>query len=138
MKHRFRWTGSMPCTGVYQCSACGKPTSANPLDYSSVDYSERCPNAPAILTHDEIETLARQNHYVINLISLKQIWGMRSSLGVVMENNKTIQLKTIADLINNGLCDARFAIIDDSIGELKDIHDVPLKLRGNNVSKQSV
>lgn len=129
MKHRYRWTGSMPCTGVYQCSACGKPTSANPLDYSSVDYNERCPKAPAILTHDEIETLAKENHYVNNLISMKQIWGVQSTIGVVMENNQTVRLKTVADLIKNRLCNERFAIIDESIGELKNIHNVPLKLQ---------
>lgn len=138
MRHRFSWTGSMPCTGAYQCSLCNKTTNAHPLDYSSVDYSEQCPATPFVLTSEQIQELAKENHYVNNLICLKQIWGVNKTLGVVLDSNKMFDVRTVADLVKIGWCSERFAIIDQFIGELKDIYDVPLRLRDQAKIDQQV
>lgn len=126
MKHSYCWTGEMPCTGVYRCTHCKLIADATPLDYSRVDRGE-CPNLPISLTHAQIEELSKENHYVRNLICLKQIWGLNARVGIVLPCGKTAYAYTIADLVKIDCCDSRFLIIDSHIGNLRDIHDVPLK-----------
>ena len=65
------------------------------------------------MTEQEIETLAEENHYLNNLVCLKQIWGLKMRVGIVVEDNKTKQCQTVQDLMDAGcITDPKFLVID--------------------------
>lgn len=70
------------------------------------------------MTHEQIVALAKENHYVNNLISVKEMWKPTSGIGVVLEDGSTKQCRTVADLHSIGLCSERFLVIDEHIGNL--------------------
>lgn len=55
MRHSYAWSGRVPCTGVYRCVHCGLRTKAHPLDYSSVDYTEKCPALNKEKRHEDMQ-----------------------------------------------------------------------------------
>lgn len=67
------------------------------------------------LTSAQIVRLARENHYVINLISVKQMWGLDSTINIVGDG----PMHTVADLVRVGLADPRFLVIDKNIHRLQ-------------------
>lgn len=72
------------------------------------------------LTGAAIETLAKENHYLNQLVSMKRMFGINSSIHVVFpEPGFGRRMATVADLIKAGLTPAKYARIDDNWDRLE-------------------
>lgn len=69
------------------------------------------------MTNDEIEKMAREDHYVSQLVFGKQCFGLDYRVGFVFEKG-TKRFGTIKEMADHGICDQRFAVIDDHIQNL--------------------
>lgn len=66
------------------------------------------------MTSEEIVELAKQDHYVNNLVCGKQIWGLKYRIGVLCsDSGEKKYISSIKDLINLGFCKGeKFLVID--------------------------
>jgi hypothetical protein len=83
-----------------------------------------------MMNNEEIEALAKESHYVNQLVTLKQIWGLHTTLGCVIDSGDyvppttkshnlgmttTVWVKTIKDLFDLGwVKDTKFLVIDEN------------------------
>lgn len=71
------------------------------------------------MTSEAIEAMARETWYVNQLICGKQIFGRDWGLGVLGDDGKKKTLRTVAELVTEGLCEPQFAVIDQHINNLQ-------------------
>lgn len=67
------------------------------------------------LTSGKIDALAREDHLLLQLIRMKQMFGLNSSIYVVDYG----RMRTVADLVKAGLINKKYAVIDNSIHRLE-------------------
>lgn len=70
------------------------------------------------MNHNSIDQLSIENHYVRQLLAMKRIFGIKSQIGVVIEDKTTVMCQTVADLVKIGCADTRFLAIDANIQRL--------------------
>jgi len=73
------------------------------------------------LKGERLDALAKENHYVKNLVAMKSMFGPNASIGIVDEHSNSYQCRTVADLVKHGLCERRFLRIDDNIDNIQTI-----------------
>lgn len=72
------------------------------------------------MTHQDIEDLSKQNHYVRQLVCLKQCFGLHAKIGCVTgEGCETTNCGTIAELHAIGWCGPEFLVIDQHWDKLE-------------------
>lgn len=77
------------------------------------------------MTGEQVEQAAKSHHYVKNLLALKVCFGLHSSMGcVVGPGCKTINCRTIADLVRLKWCSDEYLYLDAHWHNL-----VPIKYR---------
>lgn len=64
------------------------------------------------LTKLEIENIAKNSHYVWQLLQIKCCFGPQARIGIVEEDGETIQCQTVRELIAANLCKEKFLVLD--------------------------
>lgn len=74
------------------------------------------------LTPRQVMQRCYDNHYVKQLVCMKQMFGPNSGVGCVTENG-TVHCKSIADLIKIGWVSDRYAYLDQFLAKLPPLSD---------------
>jgi hypothetical protein len=82
------------------------------------------------LTSEQIENIAKGDHYVNQLVCMKRMFGVNSGIGCVEQTpedaTRTIQCRTIADLVKIGWVSSQWLFLDAYLPNLKVIsQDIP-------------
>lgn len=78
------------------------------------------------MTHEQIVEFAKGNHYVHQLICLKECFGRNAAVGIVLNPDPytgTKRCKTVADLFELELCNEEFLVIDPFINNILTIQE---------------
>lgn len=75
------------------------------------------------LTPSKVEELARENHYVNQLVAVKQMWGRQAKIGIVDFDGTVVECRTVADLVRCGCAPARLAYLDAYLHTLPPLHE---------------
>jgi len=129
----------------YFCNQCGFITTQTTNHYGNTWSAHRwntCPKCPPYakygefggqtiwicmekpMTSADIEALSKLNHYVRQLVCLKQCFGLNAKLGCVTQENgptDTRRVGTVAELHEIGWCDQSYLVIDHNMHKLETI-----------------
>jgi hypothetical protein len=75
---------------------------------------------PQPMTSELIEKLAEPYHYIRNLVAMKIMFGLNQGIGVVVgPGTKTVQLRTVRELVAHQMAPKSMIFLDDHMHKLK-------------------
>lgn len=71
------------------------------------------------MTNEEMESLASENHLANNLLSMKQMWGINTGIGILDFDGKTKRYNTFREMYQDGHIPKKFVVLDQHLPNLK-------------------